>query len=430
MEREAKRIIRNVRLARISTAVFPCVAFVLACFFIGKYAFVVALAAVALEIFLLKIIEKKMILSIQLSETDSKLYREVVYGLKLTSHYLTADFCAGDYKRVVNICVSEFKRGADGEYASILLSILADCYFFLGDREKLRAVSEAYKSFINRETCSVKKGIRDRMSFVDNFLDEKYEDCLEFCRRRVIEDRSIEMYNEFRKGIVYYRMGEFESAKQYFGYILTNAPKMGIATLAEKGIEAIESCNDYSTLSDEVLPDDGFDSGFAEHQKRRKKINVAVWVICGVLLAAMAVYVFCTGETTEDRIEKAVEDMYGDVDVLAAFFAEDNNEKGYDTCVLRTSYGIVAGVLYSAGEEDEFDFSPLITLPEGFSDDDPFTLSYEVPTTSAVRESFVVGFALNEDILTDIDNVTVAEFEENGKTYYFFAYFTYQAAEE
>ncbi len=431
MEKEAKKIVRRFRFAIVLTILAICLVFTAAYFLMEQIAIIVFLLGFFIEPWILRKIKARMIYSIQLTRLDSELFYNVVHEAKIKPYYLAADLFVGNFKRVVSDGVANLRSDIGNVNKSVLLMELADVYFLVGDHEKLRAVLSAYESVIQRESFPIKKDDSDYMLFLKNFLDENYTECLGYCSNKNVKNNSQDMYNTLRTSLVFYRMGEAEIARDGFEHILKNAPKAGVARLAEKGIEALDSERDYSSLFEEILPEENYVSLYHETKKkanRRKRIG---WALCGLALVVMIVSLFLPEDVDNEAVEalEAAEKIYDDVEIIEIVHLYRDGERTDNVCVVRTSEGIVAGELYWYDGEDDAVFDPVLTMPENLADQF-VPVWFDIVETNVSNEPIIYGFSSDKGSLTQGVNVTIVEFEEDGKTYYFFACFADQFAEE
>lgn len=428
MENEAKKIVRRVNAIRALIIIGYGAIAGLSAWFVGYYAMIIFLVCffVVGRLVILMIYEKN-ILSLLTKRLDSALFREAVYRARLTGYYANADLCSGDYRGVVNRCVAYLRSNSKNK--CMVLEYLGLCYFWLGDNEKLRTVCDAYKSTVNSGKGSVNKEVAEHMSFLEAFLDGRYEDCLEYCTYKVNKNSSQVIYNELRKGIVYYRMGEAELARSAFESVVKNAPRLGAAELAKKGIEALESGVDYSTLFEEILPDESCVSNLQKANKKHKIKRILLWIVCLILLIVGTYISSRPYDNEAEQIIAAAEEVYDDVEIIEIVHLYHDGEWTDTVGLIRTSDGIVAGEVYWYDGEEDGIFDPVITMSADLADKMPPT-EFCFAVTKVSDEMITYGFSTDKGEMTELSPATLVEFSEDGNIYYFFAFFQDQFAEE
>ena len=130
-----------------------------------------------------------------------------------------------------------------------------------------------------------------------------------------------------------------------------------------------------------------------------------------------------------EYIISAAEEVYDDVEIIEIVHLYYDGEWTDTVGLIRTSEGIVAGEVYWYDGEEDGVFDPVITMPADLADR-LIPAWFDVMETNVSNKPIMYGFTSDEGSFNQTANVTIVEFEEDGKTYYFFALFTDQFAEE
>lgn len=182
------------------------------------------------------------------------------------SYKINASIYSGDYLAAVSICTKKLKEKCSLKNKCRYLSVLAEAYFELGDDEKLKAVCDKFSEVTEKSKNPKKmKSQFPLFRFYRHCLDRNFENCLAIyddikanSNPKSLTYKIDGLYGDFNCAVIYYKMGDYEKAKQYFAKVTKKGAKMNASTLAKEYLYAIESGDDSCLKKDEILPDDNY----------------------------------------------------------------------------------------------------------------------------------------------------------------------------
>ncbi len=235
-------------------------------------------------------------LPILFQKLDPYEFQEAVFADKRffppISYRIYAAIYLGDYQTAINICNSRLKSKISIKNKCSYLQMLAFVYFTLCDCDKLRMICDKFYECVPVFGSARLKKTYEMMEIFRRFSIGEYEECREMCKQNAKKKRnkktSLAYVNGlFIQAIVHYKLGEHEQATQFFKDIIVRAPKMHVAILSQKHLDAIEnkSVVEFPNLLPEaryVIP------GYAETLNKAKQ-NQILYLI-GFALVALALW--------------------------------------------------------------------------------------------------------------------------------------------
>lgn len=236
----------------------------------------------------------KYIMSAITEECDPELAMAIFDELKAAwfdPSRLTVHRLLGDHQTAVTACnriLTDPKcRKKLRRIAPHCIAVIADCYFELGDDDKLRAAVDGFYKYTSaqKNRDRIERAL-PKMRFYRMYLNDEYEGCLSYVAAPMpVGTLYIPSSNELRRGMVYLKMGDTERARKEFTKAVEIAPKMSYATAAVKQLSLLES-PDAADNGTEVLPRDGDVCRFKAPSLRPKRIVtlIASAILCALLI--------------------------------------------------------------------------------------------------------------------------------------------------
>lgn len=298
---EAKTRVKKYKRRRIAV-LLSYYALIAVCFFLmgyGGWSLISELLTVFV-MFLFFIVNRraavrfsnKYIMSAVTEECDPELALAIFDELKAAWYdpsRLTVYRLLGDHQTAVTACnriLTDSKcRKKLKRLAPHCIAVIADCYFELGDDDKLRsAVNGFYKyASAQRNRERIERAF-PKMRFYRMYLNDEYEGCLSYIAVPLPANTLyIPSCNELRRGMVYLKMGDTERARKEFRRAVEVAPKMSYA--AARQLSLLES-PDAADSDTDVLPLDGDACRFEAPSPSLKRIVtlIASAILCALLL--------------------------------------------------------------------------------------------------------------------------------------------------
>ncbi len=266
--KEAKSIVRRYKIERI-VAVFFIYAFVLIVniltnFNIGGYILALLISLiVSTRIF--SFIRKYNFACIIDNNLDAKLFSEIANYFHKNSKTsvlwnIESSFYSGDYKNSSRICSESMKSDKRILYQKIYLFMLAEIYFELGEKEKLKYTCKKIDLLVSDKNTFKQKffgflkfiflGINEnktlkmlsaKRKFFESYLKGDFEECLTTLNKYKCKTNCQKVNKDLSLAIIYYRSGDMTQSKILFEEIIQKAPKMNFAKISQKYLEAIEN---------------------------------------------------------------------------------------------------------------------------------------------------------------------------------------------
>lgn len=277
-----------------------------------------------------------------------------------------AYYLAGDYQTAINLSVNALKKKKHRPYHKCrFLYLIMNSYALIGDLDKARNAYDHLCCIFN----SAKNGRKIKASFLavdffGHYFDGDLDACLEDC---LVYSMCVEkfFYNNvnykilcinpvFFRGMVYYRQGEFEKAKQCFEKVSADEfctrVSPNIVVLSKKYLEAIDAVDEGALKFPEMLPQDNCE--VCKKKFRQGFINkICYFVLVGLLVLYFACRIITTfiPEPTgldlisrEDKAElyAALSEDYDKFEVLKLFWVEHNGKTIESFCIVETEDGV------------------------------------------------------------------------------------------
>lgn len=373
--------------------------------------------------FAIRMIANKTLCPVLFEKLDAFAFQKIINDKRFVApvtYRIGAAIFTGDYQTVVNIAVSQMrKKKCSIKVKSFCLSILARAYFELRDFEKLRALLAKYEEY--KEQYPSKSFLRTTDSvwrYYQYFLDQNYEACKAVCRERDAAHnpkawgaKIQKLQNDFLYAVACYENRETDAAKESFEHVISYAPRMNVASISQKYVEAIDQNRSPLLPDTEVLPDDSYqmhDARTAAKIRRYGIIKRIVIIIVVALLVREAIADYTEISRYESKLNDAIAGSYDQ----AAFVKYFNLKKdGYD---------VEAICLIESG--DRLDMASIVTYDNGKTSDlvmlveeiEP-NLYYCVKSTAS---GYYIGFQIYTTEVKNKECYYTTEFIFNEKSYW------------
>lgn len=199
------------------------------------------------------------------NDLDSELFNDVINCLgknKKISElwYVQSFYFTGDYRNMVSMCSESVKFDKRKLYQSNYLFMLAEVYFELGEKEKLKYTCEKIDLLLSDKNTFKQKffgilkfiflGINDnktlkmvsaKREFFESYLNDDFEKCIITLNKKKRKTNYQKVNKDLSLAIIYYRSGDMTQSKMLFEEISQKAPEMNFAKISQKYLEAIEN---------------------------------------------------------------------------------------------------------------------------------------------------------------------------------------------
>ena len=431
IQEKAKAIVRKIKLQKLLFGIIIVAVFVLGYFKfrVSEYSMIAYWLLYFFGIyFFTRVLNNHMIqihiYPILLNSLDMPLFIETLnkgnfYDKRTKTMQITAEYVAGNYAAAIDICKSALENKKLQRYKYYYWTNLANCYFDIGDDEKLREVTEAFKASLAKEKEKVKLRIKNRyprICLLDLYVQGEYDACRELLSTSDDSTRYSNVRIDYNYARLSHAKGDMEAALAMYEKVIAEGGELNIVTLAKRGIEAIKNQVEYAEMFKEDLPVSEFTCKVNPKAGRGVLVACAVFVAIVIILNVIAPII--TARIYENKVEKAIESDYEnvDVEVLATFDVEQDGELLERMFICQTSDEIWLGSLYY------YDYDPdlhaEVVSAGGINELDAyFSLFYGF---SGVVEEDIFFFSRFTEEKPDFgEYITYAEFEIEERKVYF-----------
>lgn len=199
------------------------------------------------------------------NDLDSELFNDVINCLgknrKISElWYVQSFYFIGDYRNMVSLCSESMKSDKRKVFQFTYLFMLAEVYFELGEKEKLKYTCEKIDLLASDKTTFKQKffgilrfiflGINENktlkvifknIKFFESYLEGDLQECITMLDKRKRKTNYQNVNKDLSLAIIYYRSGDMTQSKMLFEEIIQKAPKMNFAKISQNYLEAIEN---------------------------------------------------------------------------------------------------------------------------------------------------------------------------------------------
>lgn len=231
----------------------------------------VIIAADVIIVLLYSLISSKLydhdILSILADDLDAYKFSEVTSAKGLNARIgvrQNAAYLSGDFQTAINICTSIINEKTSKSIKCMYSALLATSYLEMGDMQKAKDARDAFENYAQKLKTAkrLRKAYGFTTDFIKSFTDERFEECLAMCTER----EKLHLANPSKSRLkltsvylcyvmTYYKLGDTERCRYYCDKLITEAPNLYRARIAEKYIKVLETQNEELLIPDEIFPD-------------------------------------------------------------------------------------------------------------------------------------------------------------------------------
>ena len=331
---------------------------------------------------------RKFILDALYKELDAPLYAAIIRHGKLydasLQPYILGEYALGHYQHVIGLCTKKLNDPAQAKHRYFYLCYLANCYFDLGNDEKLREICEEFDHYMSYERPRKRERLERaylRMAIHAQYVKGNYKECRALMWEYPPANAYVRVQRAFCEARFTLREGNAEAAHQGFAQVLADAPLLlHFAALARCGLAAIESGRDYheavaeATFEGDTLLEQASDAPSVPRNVRVLRVILFVLLALCIVVGAL---VTCLSDVMQykqqkeyeahmEEIRLAVEENFDEVEVLHYFLLEKDGEVADSMCICRTSEGIVVGSTYFYDGDDKIYFEEKDTFTYDF----------------------------------------------------------------
>ena len=379
---------------------------------------------------LIKILANKIIGSILFDNLDAPKFQQVIsdnkYFVPPLSYRINAALFTGDYQKVVNIASSQIqKKKCSVRKKCLYLSLLALTYFELRDFEKLKVILTKYEELKASYPSKLFLATQNSTwSYYREFLEENYENCKIICKEQKLKlnpkawDSKIKkLQRDFFYAVACYESGESNKAMEYFENIISYAPKMNCADIAQAYLRAFARNQPPVVLDAEILPDNICPISDIKPAplvircfRVIKKVSICIIAIL-IVLSAVLVYVDKKSEIEWcKKLDVALAEKYSQATLLITTTVKKNGEIVDSLCLVNVAddLTLVEVVTYDGDQT-----LAVLEVVENIVWDTHYF-------TKNLAGDYYIGFAASSSKPSNEQLYFLEEFHFNGRTYWFY----------
>lgn len=250
---KAKSILRKYQILSVFSLLIFIFLSIFALYFIENRFLGLAVLIIALLVFrfALFFIFYRMIWDPLADALDAPLYHEIIrrgrMGHASGWNQAQAEYYVGNYTNAIAICKQKLSEPRYAKtYRYHYYYCLANCYFDLGDDQKLKEICDLFYRDLTGERKREK--IFKQFStfrFFSVYLNRNTEACEEYLRQPV-QNNLLRVSAEFKKARVALLCGDETQAKNSFESVIRKAPLLHYAVISEKVLQAMENGGGYA----------------------------------------------------------------------------------------------------------------------------------------------------------------------------------------
>lgn len=368
------------------------------------------------------IIAKKTLLPVLHKELDAVEFQKIVKDKYLVSPLIyrtMAALASGDYQTVINIATKQlYNKKNHIKLKCYYLSVLARAYFELRAFNDLKVVCAKYEEYKALFASKSFFEASDSLwSYYQYFLNNDYESCIVLCKEKNSNinpkkhDAKIKkLTNDFLYAVACYEKGEKEAATNTFSNIVDYAPKMHVANVSKKYLEAIKT-NSQLEIFEKVIPQENYQIFDSNKLKKVHRNRIIISILFSFFAVLMIVSYHMDAKTKEYEkdLNNALQQHYDQAEFIKYFDIKANDEYIDALCVVNTKNGwdLASIVTYDEGET-----SDIIILIKNIDINQSYCIK------SAVSE-YYIGFQIHSSEPKDTNLYYIVDFTYNNKNYWF-----------
>ena len=225
--------------------------------------------------------------------------------------YILGECAAGEHQAVINVCTKMLsQRKWNRRLRYLWLSGLSDCYFELGDDQKLLLVCEAFDRLAEKENDARRiAGLADVFARYRAYAQRDEAKCREILAQAPKTEYSINIYESafFAARVSQHVLGDDEAARAYYAKAASWNEEYSFVRTAKLELEAMERGECYTDALPEVLPDPDYIPR-AGREYMRTNLGVLVVYTVAMLLVIVTTVILAPG-ILERRYERELQQL-------------------------------------------------------------------------------------------------------------------------
>lgn len=378
--------------------------------------------------FAIRMIANKTLCPVLFEKLDAFAFQKIINDKRFVApvtYRIGAAIFTGDYQTVVNIAVSQMrKKKCSIKVKSFCLSILARAYFELRDFEKLRALLAKYEEY--KEQYPSKSFLRTTDSvwrYYQYFLDQNYEACKAVCRERDAAHnpkawgaKIQKLQNDFLYAVACYENRETDAAKESFEHIISYAPRMNVASISQKYVEAIDQNRSPLLPDTEVLPDDSYQMHDARTAAKIRRYGIIKRIVIIIVVALLALTYYIDKREKDEirsfevKLNDALAEKYGEAVWIDHFGLEKGEVYVASLCLAKNGNELDLVEVVSSDRDVTFD---VLTVVEDIEIDSYYC-------TEGPFNDYYIGYEISSKEPAAEPLYYLSEFDYNNNTYWFY----------
>ncbi len=279
----------------------------------------------------------------KLGEADIDEVERLFEGKKLPfcmADRLEINVRKGDYTEYVSLQAYILSQNARIRHEFRPLINLAEIYFQLDDREKMKVAVDKLNEFFLLEPRALKK--YPVMTYYRSYLDGDYDACIEYAKKPLPHSKNVvdmtRVKLAFKEAVAHYMKGDGELARPLFEKVIETGPKLHMAELSRMYLSNIERGELSRLTLPEVLPNPDFAAQIArslpKERTKKQKVKAGVitaLVIVSLILVAVGGFFLVIKDDMnvgfEDKAISCMKEHYEDAELIA-YGSYENKELG------------------------------------------------------------------------------------------------------
>lgn len=237
---------------------------------------------------------RKHIISVLHTDLDPQKYLAILeYGKQKFPDALAlidAAYFAGDHQTVVDLCTKNLQDPKLKNQHLYYMLALARVYFHCGLYDETRELCQRMEDELaaSKNEQFLRKQYR-YLTFLKCYIDQDYEGCKAYVDSLPPPKTNlIRICATFNRALIHFKTGDLASAKEQFAEVAAKAPKLYLATVSNRYLQAIEAGNEKILRDPPPTPNPSFTY---QPQRSRKKSRIKL-LICLLLLILLTLWQF------------------------------------------------------------------------------------------------------------------------------------------
>ncbi|MBO5323178.1 MAG: hypothetical protein J6A88_03650 [Oscillospiraceae bacterium] len=370
-------------------------------------------------------LHRKMIMGALLDDRNTPLFYQLMYQGKAFNEsgipQIQAEYSVGNFGNVIPACR---KKLADAKcfkkYKYAYLSLLAHCYFVVGDDGKLKEICDWYSQCLAVDKKKVKAP--NQLTIFDYFnayLNRDTDTCVRYLSRNAI-NAFMQTELDFERARLLLLKGENEAAKTLFAQIAASAPMTNYGLLSKQAVATMDAGEPYGAAFADFT--ENADYAVMPPSKAAtvsKVVRIACFTFSALCIIALIVVNLLPGIRESDyrkELQSIISSDYGQVEIIEMFNLEKGDEVVDSMFIAMSEENIIVGCTYWYENDDTMYYDVQVEKKISSFKNRPYESCYFICKTSPYSGK---GFFCNDSSYIPKDAYYTVSFRLDGKTYYF-----------